>query len=118
MSAWIGCDLDGTLAEYHGSLKGSIGKAIPRMVERIKLHLKNGDCVKIFTARVSSHVSVYDRGYQTMLIQAFCRANLGTILEVTAEKDYEMISCYDDRAVEIVPNTGMTREEYVKQVSR
>ena len=36
-SGWIGVDLDGTLAEYHG-WKGSehIGPPIPLMVERVK----------------------------------------------------------------------------------
>ena len=34
---WIGADLDGTLAEYHGwSADGSIGNPVPDMVERVK----------------------------------------------------------------------------------
>jgi hypothetical protein len=35
--SWVGVDLDGTLAEYHG-FKGPehIGKPIPKMVARVK----------------------------------------------------------------------------------
>src|SRR5690349_18780615 len=54
MSGWIGVDLDGTLAEYHG-WKGveHIGPPIPEMVARVKQWLAEGRDVRIFTARCS-----------------------------------------------------------------
>ncbi|MGD0238350.1 MAG: hypothetical protein ABSC55_27925 [Syntrophorhabdales bacterium] len=51
---WIGVDLDGTLAEYHGWIGiHHIGKAITPMVERVKRWIGEGKKVKIFTARAS-----------------------------------------------------------------
>lgn len=35
-SGWIGVDLDGTLAEYHGWGNGEIGDPVPAMLERVK----------------------------------------------------------------------------------
>ena len=48
-SAWIGVDLDGTLAQYAG-FKGPehIGDPIPEMVARIKEWLSEGKTVKKF----------------------------------------------------------------------
>ena len=53
MRGWIGVDLDGTLAEYHG-WNGSIGKPIAPMVDRVKRWLAEGVEVRIMTARVSN----------------------------------------------------------------
>jgi hypothetical protein len=51
---WIGVDLDGTLAEYHGWVGPEyIGPPIPAMLDRVKLWLEEGRTVKIFTARCS-----------------------------------------------------------------
>lgn len=52
-SGWIGVDLDGTIAEYHGWVSPThIGAPIPKMVERVKVWLSEGKEVRIFTARV------------------------------------------------------------------
>jgi hypothetical protein len=103
---WIGCDLDGTFAHYEpGDIQKYgetyIGPPIPKMLERIKRHLARGDEVKIVTARVadgSLHV--------IKAIQAYTELHLGRKLEVTATKDYNMIALYDDRAIQIITNTG------------
>lgn len=104
MSGWIGVDLDGTLAEYYG-WKGAehIGKPIPLMVERVKRWLAKGQEVRIFTARVWNE----DEDHATTdRIQHWCLVNIGEMLQVTCAKDYGMIELWDDRAVQVVPNTG------------
>lgn len=133
---WIGVDLDGTLAEYHGwPPDGSIGAPIPAMIERVKQWLDEGKDVRIFTARVwplgthdeaeilegdpaadglgrSPAITIRrtERAMQACVqlhqIQRWCRENLGCELPVTCVKDYAMIELWDDRAVQIIPNTG------------
>lgn len=107
---WIGVDLDGTLAHYDG-WKGAdhIGDPIPTMVERVKGWLREGWRVKIMTARVWSDGSMTrnrEAYIATKYIHNWCLENLGTVLEVTCQKDFEMISLWDDRAVRVVCNTG------------
>jgi len=99
---WIGVDLDGTLAEYHGWVEGEIGKPIPLMVERVKRWFDEGENVKIFTAR-AAHADEAE----LQLIRNWCEVHLGRVLEITCCKDYGMTALYDDRAVQIVPNTGL-----------
>lgn len=93
---WYGVDLDSTLAK--GSSK-DIGEPIDRMVSRVKRWVRDGKEVRILTARatdVNERVKVYD----------WLKENLGFVLEVTSEKDHEMIRLYDDRAIEVERNTG------------
>jgi len=98
---WIGVDLDGTLAVYD-TWKGMdhIGDAVPAMLLRVRKWLANGRRVKIYTARVSGpdfDVSVIHRW--------LARYDLPP-LEVTNVKDFKMIECWDDRSVQVEPNTG------------
>jgi hypothetical protein len=104
---YIAVDLDGTLAQYNG-WKGPehIGEPVPLMVERVKKWLAEGQEVKIFTARVAK--SNPDRLAATIAINTWSKKHIGKILEVTAEKDYGMIALWDDRCVQVIPNTGMT----------
>jgi len=101
--SWVGFDLDGTLAEYHG-WKGSdhIGAPIPQMVRIIKKHLADGDKVKIFTARVAND----PKGVAKQAIEKWCVQHLGQKLPVTCVKDSGMTMLYDDRAVAVVRNDG------------
>lgn len=115
MRGWIGVDLDGTLAKYdewRGELH--IGEPIPRMVERVRQWLANGITVKIVTARVS--VGAGDRSQSTAsqireAIAEWTQKHIGVRLEATCCKDFAMIELWDDRAVQVVPNTGLTVEE-------
>lgn len=118
VKGWYGCDLDGTLALYDG-WKGEkhIGQPIPRMVARIKEHLARGEEVKIMTARVSSE-DPEEVAFNTKVIQAYCLEHIGQILEVTCKKDYRMIGLYDDRAIQVVPNTGITMQEFYEAQQR
>jgi len=117
MSGWIGVDLDGTLAHYDGWKNGEIGEPIPAMVERVKQWLVEGKTVKIFTARVSitGGYSLESHRYadaefaleQAKLIADWCEKHIGQRLEVTCIKDFAMTELWDDRAVQVVINTGM-----------
>lgn len=101
--AWQGCDLDGTLAFYdHGKFKpGQIGDPIPSMVERIKRTIAAGTEVRIFTARVSYGPEAVT-AVQDWLEQV---AGLPR-LAVTNVKDPGMFQLWDDRARQVIENTG------------
>jgi hypothetical protein len=101
---WIGCDLDGVLAEYHNPSDGSIGRPIEKMVEKVRAKLVAGIEVRIVTARVSSNAS--DRHAQRMAIRAWCFEQFKRPLRVTAEKDRDMLELWDDRARQVVTNLG------------
>lgn len=100
---WIGVDLDGTLAVYHGWGDGSIGAPIPAMVERVKGWLAAGTDVRIMTARISVEHQAAD---QTERIQDWCLEHIGVVLPITFSKDFKMVELWDDRAVRVVKNTG------------
>ena len=103
-NGWIGVDLDGTLAHYDGWRgEAHIGAPIPAMVERVRRWLAQGREVRIFTARVS-HPDQVDAAVEA--IEAWCLEHIGVVLPITNAKDYEMIELWDDRAVQVVMNTG------------
>jgi len=100
--AWIGVDLDGTLARDDTRFSlDTIGSPVPKMVDRVKGILEKGTAVKIFTARAC------DRE-QRVLIKQWLKDNGLPDLDITNVKDYDMIRLYDDRAVQVVANTGET----------
>jgi hypothetical protein len=105
---WIGVDLDGTLAEYHG-WQGvqHIGAPIPAMVARVKAWLAAGKDVRIFTARIGG-AGASEEEYMNILapIANWCQEHLGQMLVVTNVKDYRMVELWDDRCVQVLPNTG------------
>ena len=116
MNGWIGVDLDGTLAEYHG-WRGPehIGAPIPAMVERVMAWLAEGREVRIFTARVAGGDG-RDVGEVDLAIKRWCQEHIGAVLPVTNVKDYGMIELWDDRCVQVVPNTGQTiAEQFVSE---
>lgn len=99
---WIGVDLDGTLAEYHGwQDSGRIGPPIPKMAARVKAWLEEGKEVRIFTARAA----VPEAGIHAA-IEAWCVEHIGVALPVVCQKDYAMIELWDDRARRVEFNTG------------
>jgi hypothetical protein len=103
---WIGVDLDGTLAHSDaGSGPMTIGEPIPKMVDRVKRWLKEGKDVRIVTARMSHNDPGLRRSME-LAIRHWCNYYLGTVLPVTCCKDYQMIELWDDRAVQVIPNTG------------
>jgi hypothetical protein len=113
---WIGVDLDGTLAEYHG-WKGirHIGRPVPAMLERVHAWLREGVEVRIFTARVSH------RSQRRIAIQAigdWCERQDLPRLEVTNTKDFQMIELWDDRAVRVEINVGRRTDEPTQEKRR
>lgn len=113
--AWVGFDLDGTLAENFNGYVGSIGQPIAPMVSLLKQCLEAGLKVKIVTARVGNSHLENEQGidneefcaHQRAMIEAWCEEHIGQKLEVTATKDFRMAILFDDRCVQIEPNTGM-----------
>lgn len=97
---WIAVDLDGTLAEYAGwQGPQNIGKPVPLMMERVKAWLAQGKTVKIFTARAYLPE-------QIPFVHTWLKENGLPELEVTNVKDFGMIELWDDRCVQVEPNTG------------
>lgn len=99
---WIGVDLDGTLAHYASWDGGKVGPPIPLMVERVKRWLAANIDVRIVTARVAGA----DADSQRTIIQDWTTLHIGRPLPVTCSKDFAMIELWDDRAVQVIPNTG------------
>jgi hypothetical protein len=104
---WIGVDLDGTLAHYD-TWRGMnhIGAPVRKMVNRVEDWLKRGFEVRIFTARACEP----DQMIRTVTINTIQnwlehQANLPR-LAVTCVKDFHMIELWDDRAVQVIMNTG------------
>jgi hypothetical protein len=116
---WIGVDLDGTLAHYDGWVDEThIGEPVPLMLERVKIMLAEGYEVRIMTARADGGevalamgnpegAKMRDIGRITNIIQDWTEKHLGVRLAVTNRKDYGMLALYDDRAIQIIPNTGL-----------
>lgn len=109
---WIGVDLDGTLAEYTGWTGNpyEIGHPIPKMVARVKKWLEEGKQVWIFTARTAPEGRTEDEANHLEkvreTIDAWTLKHIGVALPVTYKKNYSMIELWDDRCVQVIPNTG------------
>lgn len=92
------------------------------MVSRIKDWLEQGKEVRIFTARI--YPGIYEEGQFTPLeineeddaykdaeiaakaIDSFCKKYIGQSLMITCLKDHGMVELWDDRAIQVEPNTG------------
>jgi hypothetical protein len=117
---WIGVDLDGTLAYYdHWRGPEHVGEPIPAMLERVIDWVLHGKVVgtklvkkvKIFTARacvpeqippIKAWLTQYGLGY----------------LEVTCVKDFGMVELWDDRCIQVIPNTGQTIAEFATELHK
>jgi len=98
--AWIGVDLDGTLAYFNGWFGfGHIGKPIPGMKARVLEWIAQGYQVKVFTARASVPEGIAP-------IKKWLAENGLPDLEVTCTKDFHMLELWDDRAIQVVANSG------------
>jgi hypothetical protein len=109
MSGWIGVDLDCTLArwtEWVGPT--TIGEPVPLMAARVRAWLEAGVDVRIVTARANPATPGYEHLVPLMVeaIRAWTLRHFGRALPVTCAKDFEMLELWDDRAVQVEPNTG------------
>jgi hypothetical protein len=93
---WIGVDFDGTLAH------SETGDPIMPMVDRVRAWLAASREVRIVTARAANP----DRQLYLPEVDEFCLRQFGQQLPITCHKDYNMIELWDDRAVQVVRNTG------------
>ena len=109
--AWTGFDFDGTLAKkVPGKHKSDeLGEPVKPMIARLRRCLKSGKRVKIFTARADDEKSV------TAIIKWLRKHDLPA-LEVTNLKDKEMVKCYDDRFIQVKPDTGKVVEAIVDKL--
>jgi hypothetical protein len=107
-SGWYGCDLDGTLAEYHGfegldKIGAPVGVDSPdSALNTVKKWIAEGRDVRILSARISHD----PKGEAKAAIEAWTEQFLGKALPVTNTKDSKMVKLLDDRAVQVEENTG------------
>lgn len=92
-------DLDGTFANYKHYKVGQIGKIIPKMLERVQEWLKNGDNVIIFTARAHNPKD-------KEAIRKWLKLNGLPNLKITNIKTPDITDIWDDRAKQVIKNTG------------
>ncbi len=95
-----GVDLDGTLAEYY-EWRGPdhVGKAIPKMLNKVKGWLDEGIRIVIFTARAQDPDSIE-------AIVEWMEENGLPELEITNIKTNDISRIYDDRAIQVKRNDG------------
>lgn len=132
---WIGVDLDGTTFTFDSWVGWNVfGEPIQPMIERILFWRANGVEVRIVTARVGLPTSTEllsgrpvhsnvmrhkckisgDRYSDQMMVKAIqdhCELHGLPRLWVQPHKDYNMIELWDDRAIQVVANTGLTLAE-------
>jgi hypothetical protein len=98
----IAVDLDRVLAYYdpESDIDNTIGDPIDKMVDRVRDWLKQGKKVKIFTARAS-------QADQVDLIQQWLKDNNLPDLDITNIKLPEFEEFWDDKAKQVVFNTGL-----------
>ncbi|GEM_PF-5957298 len=108
-NSWVGVDLDGTLAVYDG-WKGEdhVGEPVPLMMERVKELIQYGETVKIFTARAESESG-------KKVVEKWLAEHGLQGIEVTNIKDSGMTMLLDDRAKNVIPNTGVVLESFDKK---
>jgi hypothetical protein len=102
---WIGVDFDGTLFT-HPEGNEPYGKPIPLMIRRVRSWLKKGKRVKIMTARwaIKEQRVIQEQFIRQALLKHI--GNQAANLEITNEKDYMMTELWDDRAVQVIMDTG------------
>lgn len=107
--AYRAVDLDGTLAYYIKYLGAThIGEPVEAMLEQVKTWLKNGDRVAIFTARADP--SAWGHEDAIKAVERWCIKHIGRKLLVTAVKSKDFTHFYDDRAQQVIKNTGIIVE--------
>ncbi len=92
-------DLDGTLAEYHGNWGEPIGAPIHKMLTRVYKWRAAGRKVVLFTARAE------EKG-QIPIIRKWLEPLGLEDMEITNKKTLDVVEYWDDRAVQVIPNTG------------
>jgi len=105
----VAFDLDGVLA-LHGPREkesGEIGKPISSMIKKLKEFLAAGYNVVVFSARLGQG----DRREITREIGNWTMKHIGVRLPVTDVKSADWECFFDDKAVQVIRNSGMTVTE-------
>ncbi|MEM8550525.1 MAG: hypothetical protein AAGF10_07020 [Verrucomicrobiota bacterium] len=98
--SWLGVGLDGTLAYSDGPIDPQmIGAPIADMVARVTDWIEHGHTVKVFTPRAADEAGV-------ALVEAWLKQHGLPEMEVTCEKDLHMLELWDNRAIQVIANTG------------
>jgi hypothetical protein len=91
------------------------------MVERIKQWLAEGKEVRVFTARVYEPMDCSGMAPEPIskkecrkIIEEWCIKHIGQKLPITCQKDYGMIELWDDRCVQVIPNTGIAIQDILQ----
>lgn len=88
------------------------------MVRKVKAMLAEGVDVVIFTARVNpgegNAKDSIDATLAYVAITEWCKKVFGKVLPVTHEKSRHFVTIYDDRAVQIISNTGVSATELLE----
>ncbi len=109
---WIGVDLDGTLFEYHQWVGWNVWD-IRIVTARVGLPIrKHGADVLHVCDEPTSFCRVTGQKFSDrdmiLAISEHCIKHLEFVLPVQCYKDVHMTELWDDRAVQMVPNTGIT----------
>lgn len=98
---WFGIDLDETLAFYSGPAGNTpIGPAILEIMVIAKRWLREGKDVRLFTARAGF-------ANEVPKIEAWLLEHELQDMQITNVKSHGMVILLDDKAREIVGNTGI-----------
>lgn len=115
---WYGFDLDRTLAEYPPKNGESIGKPISNIVRVLKQYIREGRDCRILTARVGPDKSTFEINAFKYDLDRWLRQHIGTTLLATCEKDHFVMEMWDDKAVQVVPNTGEILQDQLEMMKR
>lgn len=94
---WVGFDFDGTLADKELN-------PVPRIIKALRQLLQQGIPCKIVTARADRSRLEYHQRIRK--VQDFLENNDLPPLEITNEKDTDMLALFDDRAISVEQNSG------------
>ena len=96
MAGWIGVDFDGTLAVSTPDMDiGDLGEPVPKMLARVKKWLADGKELRLLTARTGQDAQLHR-----------WLKKYGVDMPITNKKDHLMKELWDDRAIQVVKNTG------------
>ena len=103
---WVGVDLDGTLAEYHGWVSPThIGEPVENIVNLVQHLMANGYEVKVFTARMATPW-VHQQTMIRDAIKSWTKEHVGRELDSTCVKNPSCLAIFDDSAFSVEGNSG------------
>lgn len=106
----IGVDLDGTMIKWDGWQGPEyLGAPLLPMIDRVRDLIRQGHDVWIYTARYGYPK---DRSRTKEVLEGWSQIYFGKCLPITSDKaGFDIM--FDDRAIQMVPNTGRTLKELI-----